>query len=169
MFMHLLWRTLALSGCPMRCFFFFFFQAEDGIRDTSVTGVQTCALPIFARKLCLPPEKVGVRQHSGSSLVCQQELRYRHRVCANRASGHMLRKVSIPSAATQGLDDFRLLFARKSVHGYALPPIRERSPSMLANSRRARNSNTRILATFSPVRRAISLWSKPSTWASQSS
>src|SRR5437879_8238545 len=28
----------------------FFFQAEDGIRDTSVTGVQTCALPI-----CGPP------------------------------------------------------------------------------------------------------------------
>src|SRR5260370_19709068 len=28
--------------------FFFFFQAEDGIRDSSVTGVQTCALPIFA-------------------------------------------------------------------------------------------------------------------------
>src|SRR5208337_2999176 len=27
----------------------FFFQAEDGIRDTSVTGVQTCALPIFGR------------------------------------------------------------------------------------------------------------------------
>src|SRR5256884_1102830 len=28
------------------CFFFFFFQAEDGIRDVAVTGVQTCALPI---------------------------------------------------------------------------------------------------------------------------
>src|SRR5215213_10876327 len=28
------------------CWFFFFFQAEDGIRDWSVTGVQTCALPI---------------------------------------------------------------------------------------------------------------------------
>src|SRR5258706_9323649 len=27
---------------------FFFFQAEDGIRDWSVTGVQTCALPIYA-------------------------------------------------------------------------------------------------------------------------
>src|SRR2546427_11945111 len=26
--------------------FFFFFQAEDGIRDLTVTGVQTCALPI---------------------------------------------------------------------------------------------------------------------------
>src|SRR5229473_6969674 len=30
--------------------FFFFFQAEDGIRDKLVTGVQTCALPIFARE-----------------------------------------------------------------------------------------------------------------------
>src|SRR5262249_59324730 len=29
----------------------FFFQAEDGIRDWSVTGVQTCALPIFQKKL----------------------------------------------------------------------------------------------------------------------
>src|SRR3712207_9134992 len=29
--------------------FFFFFQAEDGIRDIGVTGVQTCALPISAR------------------------------------------------------------------------------------------------------------------------
>src|SRR6266850_6741108 len=28
-------------------FFFFFFQAEDGIRDYKVTGVQTCALPIW--------------------------------------------------------------------------------------------------------------------------
>src|SRR5690348_7285421 len=31
----------------MCVFFFFFFQAEDGIRDGRVTGVQTCALPIF--------------------------------------------------------------------------------------------------------------------------
>ena len=36
--------------------FFFFFQAEDGIRDHCVTGVQTCALPISlsvcARHVC---------------------------------------------------------------------------------------------------------------------
>src|SRR2546428_4626988 len=31
----------------MSFLFFFFFQAEDGIRDLIVTGVQTCALPIF--------------------------------------------------------------------------------------------------------------------------
>src|SRR3989475_7556408 len=32
--------------------FFFFFQAEDGIRDLTVTGVQTCALPIFDLVRC---------------------------------------------------------------------------------------------------------------------
>src|SRR5437868_8861946 len=31
----------------MTCLCFFFFQAEDGIRDRNVTGVQTCALPIL--------------------------------------------------------------------------------------------------------------------------
>src|SRR5699024_11755160 len=39
--------------------FFFFFQAEDGIRDRNVTGVQTCALPIsvvFKSGLLLSPE-----------------------------------------------------------------------------------------------------------------
>src|SRR5687768_18219730 len=30
--------------------FFFFFQAEDGIRDVAVTGVQTCALPIWRQR-----------------------------------------------------------------------------------------------------------------------
>src|SRR5256885_11823950 len=35
-----------LLRADLRCFFF--FQAEDGIRDYKVTGVQTCALPISA-------------------------------------------------------------------------------------------------------------------------
>src|SRR2546430_7678291 len=35
-------RLLSASLC------FFFFQAEDGIRDLTVTGVQTCALPILS-------------------------------------------------------------------------------------------------------------------------
>src|SRR5438105_7539773 len=33
----------------LNMFFVFFFQAEDGIRDPLVTGVQTCALPIWRR------------------------------------------------------------------------------------------------------------------------
>src|SRR2546430_7662139 len=35
-----------LSSCAYFFSVFFFFQAEDGIRDLTVTGVQTCALPI---------------------------------------------------------------------------------------------------------------------------
>src|SRR2546430_10050328 len=34
--------------------FFFFFQAEDGIRDLTVTGVQTCALPISVARVLVP-------------------------------------------------------------------------------------------------------------------
>src|SRR2546422_7584777 len=39
--------------------FFFFFQAEDGIRDVAVTGVQTCALPISAVAATEPPRARG--------------------------------------------------------------------------------------------------------------
>src|SRR5256885_6812196 len=36
-------------AAPRSCVVVFFFQAEDGIRDYKVTGVQTCALPILRR------------------------------------------------------------------------------------------------------------------------
>src|SRR2546427_7043978 len=36
-----------VSSFDLRIFVYFFFQAEDGIRDLTVTGVQTCALPIY--------------------------------------------------------------------------------------------------------------------------
>src|SRR2546430_4197634 len=38
--------TMLLLGSDFTAQNFFFFQAEDGIRDLTVTGVQTCALPI---------------------------------------------------------------------------------------------------------------------------
>src|SRR5256885_3131795 len=37
-----------MSSASRASMFYFFFQAEDGIRDYKVTGVQTCALPISA-------------------------------------------------------------------------------------------------------------------------
>src|SRR3712207_7434413 len=46
---------------------FFFFQAEDGIRDIGVTGVQTCALPIFGREV--PGGDVDVRRALDLGLV----------------------------------------------------------------------------------------------------
>src|SRR6266511_5997298 len=60
-----------------RSLLFFFFQAEDGIRDFHVTGVQTCALPISTSTggasflTCMSPSKGndGQRVKSGKGAV----------------------------------------------------------------------------------------------------
>src|SRR2546430_11220680 len=55
----------------------FFFQAEDGIRDLTVTGVQTCALPISGR-----------RSARGHSLRCL-------RTSSSRSTSHSTRRVLV--------------------------------------------------------------------------
>src|SRR5256886_6464221 len=45
---HRTWPTAPAGTSCLCTVFLFFFQAEDGIRDLTVTGVQTCALPIFS-------------------------------------------------------------------------------------------------------------------------
>src|SRR5207302_7518136 len=55
-------------------FFFFFFQAEDGIRDFHVTGVQTCALPIYDGRtsflsLSGPPGRTRQRKKRGTAII----------------------------------------------------------------------------------------------------
>src|SRR2546430_13714579 len=47
-----------------RRFFFFFFQAEDGIRDLTVTGVQTCALPISLKVAVLAALAIADELHN---------------------------------------------------------------------------------------------------------
>src|SRR3989441_1747666 len=70
--------------------FFFFFQAEDGIRDKLVTGVQTCALPIYL-----------------GSLKCQQNLAANRRCVRNRLQARrewlprVMSKVAVTSACCQ--------------------------------------------------------------------
>src|SRR5256886_7414735 len=63
--------------------FFFFFQAEDGIRDLTVTGVQTCALPIYVWYDCGSPlEHIpcefgtleGIHVGAGQPGDCQQRV-----------------------------------------------------------------------------------------------
>src|SRR5260370_28323128 len=59
------------NGASCLVSYFFFFQAEDGIRDSSVTGVQTCALPILNNSVRLVANKRAfvrfhVRSASGS-------------------------------------------------------------------------------------------------------
>src|SRR5437016_2662966 len=69
---------------------FFFFQAEDGIRDWSVTGVQTCALPIllFFHFLQFPEQFFFLFQFSAISLLKFQQL---FRVVTKRFSQHVAR------------------------------------------------------------------------------
>src|SRR5207248_4266508 len=66
-------------------YFFFFFQAEDGIRDRTVTGVQTCALPIYSRSVCGPHAPAGIdilrRRLSCPCCACRSSLR---RSCEER-------------------------------------------------------------------------------------
>src|SRR5256885_8702582 len=57
---------------------FFFFQAEDGIRDYKVTGVQTCALPILP-DLSFDPEVVAERDQMARQIAAS--LSERELVC----------------------------------------------------------------------------------------
>src|SRR2546430_14628753 len=57
--------SVSIAESTLVCFyFFFFFQAEDGIRDLTVTGVQTCALPIFRETAVFHERRGGPRQGS---------------------------------------------------------------------------------------------------------
>src|SRR5699024_11745476 len=71
--------------CPGMCRqdILFFFQAEDGIRDRNVTGVQTCALPIFGRGLREGPRAVraapGARRAAAGGVGRAERLRSEER------------------------------------------------------------------------------------------
>src|SRR6266576_6912637 len=100
-------------------FFFFFFQAEDGIRDLYVTGVQTCALPIWVPGCPLQPGERVLRAarfepHApgGPETVRDRSVEPHHP--AAHGAG-----VAIP--ASGGLDSLlldarRLVAARRSHH-----------------------------------------------------
>src|SRR5687768_18094921 len=72
--------------------FFFFFQAEDGIRDVAVTGVQTCALPILlARQNNTKPEIQEKTEELRVPLVIRPSYSLNNR--GNRAS-HNIQQVA---------------------------------------------------------------------------
>src|SRR5690349_22351374 len=67
-------------------FFVFFFQAEDGIRDLYVTGVQTCALPIRAEDAARGEAGDAVAHRRGPSLDGREGLRPEVRRAADGAT-----------------------------------------------------------------------------------
>src|SRR5205085_7183132 len=80
-------------------FLFFFFQAEDGIRDLTVTGVQTCALPI-SRPMAEPKARccASTGWHRPRVLRCRSR---RHRSRVGRSMGVEARRGSVPSRARE--------------------------------------------------------------------
>src|SRR2546425_3753063 len=68
-------------------FYFFFFQAEDGIRDKLVTGVQTCALPIYGI-VVVPSVRWPrhARAHRSGNPQCERRRAVRKRRSANLRS-----------------------------------------------------------------------------------
>src|SRR5947209_16001938 len=78
--------------------FFFFFQAEDGIRDIGVTGVQTCALPISPKALrtsCCrgaPSAGGGSRARARRARLPRSEERRVGKECRSRGSADELEK-----------------------------------------------------------------------------
>src|SRR5207245_9559479 len=67
--------------CSLHLPWYFFFQAEDGIRDATVTGVQTCALPIYPDVQCdladlrlvEIPDRVDPRRHVAELCAVPEE------------------------------------------------------------------------------------------------
>src|SRR5215213_11975783 len=81
--------------------FVFFFQAEDGIRDWSVTGVQTCALPILIR----------------DGLWCS--------FCDVHMGGHAEYTANKAGVTRQQLDEFAVSSHRKAVAAIEAGKFRE--------------------------------------------
>src|SRR2546427_865881 len=95
------WHVRTLGPRFARCYvnprrawfaFFFFFQAEDGIRDLTVTGVQTCALPISVQPL---PRALG-----------SENIFDRIRAVASRQTNRQIGKIAIAGAANAHTIDF---------------------------------------------------------------
>src|SRR5574340_1099406 len=92
-------------------FFFFFFQADDGIRDLLVTGVQTCALPISSIESVMPSSHLILCR----PLLLLPPIPPRIRVCSNKPTLHMkwpkywsFSFSIIPSKEIPGLISYRM-------------------------------------------------------------
>src|SRR2546427_6506406 len=68
-------------------YFFFFFQAEDGIRDLTVTGVQTCALPISFAHIQSKRFSYDHQNLRGQSALLRDRLQPGKQLCRVRQRG----------------------------------------------------------------------------------
>src|SRR5216683_448866 len=83
----------------------FFFQAEDGIRDLSVTGVQTCALPISDKNFAHAIDFVRDAAKQGAQIVCLPELFRSHYFCQAEDHTNFALAEEIPGRSTSTLGE----------------------------------------------------------------
>src|SRR5438046_10377279 len=100
--------------------FVFFFQAEDGIRDWSVTGVQTCALPIYenllARHRLSDAHPAGWQRTTGAGPKDSHRFRLRRDRAEHRADRSEERRVGKESRTKGGRCDDQTKKKRHSWH-----------------------------------------------------
>src|SRR2546422_7483370 len=96
--------------------FFFFFQAEDGIRDVAVTGVQTCALPISPSRVpgcgwssrssyrSIQPSRASSSVGEKLQGLAHQHLRVTAAVCRERLAQRPVRFGRRVPQALQGVE-----------------------------------------------------------------
>src|SRR5437868_7921993 len=122
--------------------FFFFFQAEDGIRDRNVTGVQTCALPISASDEC------RVQSDELNSALCTHHSALFLCPSVVQIAAQSYSRDSSSAAAAGRLSGARTRTrrrksSRRARRPAALPPPSARRPSAArAPTRSARGSRT---------------------------
>src|ERR1017187_10192105 len=131
------WKAATL-GSNSRRFFWVFLQAKDGIRDTSVTGVQTCALPI-TMLIALIPLGVQRYKHGRDVPGIERPIRVQHQtdVFDIERAGRVTR---LPDAVTRGAGiDWR---GRRRI-GNKLRPVRLDYRTICGERRKAGNLNNR--------------------------
>src|SRR2546430_8680799 len=94
-------------------FFFFFFQAEDGIRDLTVTGVQTCALPIYGLELGQPERGLAGHRLRRVDHEERGQLRRRDR-CLELGAGELRSEEHTSELQSQSNLVCRLLLEKKN-------------------------------------------------------
>src|SRR5712664_3891698 len=111
--------------------FFFFFQAEDGIRDLIVTGVQTCALPISPDEMSAtapqlgdrgetPLQELEARELGGAIEHAIARLRPEYRTCIllRHVEGHSYEEIARMLDLPLGTVKTYIHRARNELRGY---------------------------------------------------
>src|SRR2546430_10585507 len=123
--------------CPCLCCYFFFFQAEDGIRYLTVTGVQTCALPIWTgtgqpgQRDSGPGTREALGERSGRRQLIE--------AIDEKVERHQWARVATPSstpATSRASARSRVLTSVRRVPAYCSPANRPSSSSPAPIARR---------------------------------